>query len=367
MATTAKRGVLPFRGWVPSLSEHPLRCNDAVAAGKRRTEIGLRRPRPGYKRAPMEGDGNSELVAMFSSRWPISAATSPKGQLRVALATAARSAAAAWPEVHIPSEHFVGYLAERADSAFAPLEAIARLSLADLFLACGCARGDGAAIEAFVATYGPKLRAVIARLDPAPDFVDDVMSELREALLGNAEGGAPPGREGKITQYRGRASLEVWLAASATRRALTHKDAAKPFDDLAEIAATERSGTAALDHLRLRYPNGFGQAVTDGVTQALGKLTSNDRQLLRSHLVDGFSLRKLSHIRGVNVNVIARDFATARASIHGHIREVLCTRSGLPPHDADAVMSALFTRVNLGMTATLRATKHGGPPPGLAP
>ena len=298
---------------------------------------------------------------MFSSRWPLAAATSPKGQLRVALATAARSAAAAWPNLRIPSEDFVGYLAERADAAFAPIEAIARLPLAELFLACGCARGDGAAIEAFVAAYGPKLRAVIGRIDPAPDFVDDVMKELREALLGDTQGRGPAARLGKITQYRGRASLETWLAASATRRAQTHKGVAKPFDDLAEIAATERSGNPALDHLRLRYPNGFGQAVTDGVTEAFGKLTSNDRLLLRSHLVEGFSLRKLSHIRGVNVNAVARDFAVARAAIHDHIRAVLCTRSGLSPHDVDAVMSALFTRVNLGIAATLRGNTREGP------
>jgi RNA polymerase sigma-70 factor (ECF subfamily) len=308
----------------------------------------------------MEGDGNSELVAMFSSRWPVSAPTSPKGQLRVALATAAKSAAAAWPDVHIPSEPFVGYLAERADSAFAPLEAISRLALADLFLACGCARGDAAADEALVAEYGSKLRAIIGAIDPAPDFVDEVMNELHEALLGHAQGEGR-GREGKITQYRGRASLDVWLAASATRRALTRKGAAKPFDDLAEIAAAERSGNPDLDHLHLRYPNGFGQAVTDGVTQAIGKMTSNDRLLLRSHLVEGFSLRKLSHIRGVNVNEVARNFAAVRASIQDHIRAVLCSRSGLATEDADAVMSALFTRVNLGIVAALRGLPRVGP------
>jgi RNA polymerase sigma-70 factor (ECF subfamily) len=300
----------------------------------------------------MEGDGNSELVAMFSSRWPPSAPTSPKGQLRAALATTVKSAAAAWPNVLIPSEQFVGYLAERGDPAFAPLEAIARLALNDLFLACACARGDEVATEALAVTYGSRLRAVVSKIDSTPDFVDAVMNELSEALLGEATS-AGVGREGKINQYRGRVSLETWLAASATRRALTRQGVAKPFDDLAEIATTERSGDASRDHLRLRYPNGFGQAITDGVTEALDRLTSNDAGLLRSHLVDGFSLRKLAHIRGVNVNTIARDIATARATIHDHIRAVLHTRMGLPPDDVSAVMKALFTRVNLGVVATL--------------
>ncbi|HEY0708162.1 MAG TPA: hypothetical protein VGG33_15260, partial [Polyangia bacterium] len=245
-----------------------------------------------------------------------------------------------------------GYLAERADSSLEPLDAIARLSRDDLFLACGCARGDEAAIEALAKIYGPTLRALVAELDPTPDFVDAIMNELREALLGEAAGSGPA-REGKINQYRGRTSLAIWLGASARRRALTRQGAAKPFDDLAEIAASERSGDPARDHLRLRYPNGLGQAITDGVTQALAKLTANDVGMLRSHLVDGFSLRKLGHIRGVNVNTIARDIASARATILEEIRGVLHTRAGLSRDDAHAVVSALFTRVNLGMVATL--------------
>ena len=69
---------------------------------------------------------------MFTSRWPLSAATSPKGQLRVALASATKTAAAAWPRVQVASEQFVGYLAERADAALAPLEALGNLHLSDL-------------------------------------------------------------------------------------------------------------------------------------------------------------------------------------------------------------------------------------------
>jgi RNA polymerase sigma-70 factor len=178
----------------------------------------------------------------------------------------------------------------------------------------------------------------------------------REALL------SPPdrsGREGKIAQYRGRGPLASWLEASAQRRAATLKGTAKPFDDLAEIAAQERAG--APDHLRLRYPNGFGQQITNGVTAALRGLSSNDHTLLRTHLVDGFSLRKLAHIRGVNVNVIARDLATVRAAILDQIRAALVAASGLSEDDARAVMNALFTRVNLGITAALKTGRASDP------
>jgi RNA polymerase sigma-70 factor (ECF subfamily) len=298
----------------------------------------------------MQGEGNSELVAMFTSRWSPEAPTSPKGQLRVALAGAARAGAAAWPEVDLWSERFVGYLTERADPSLPPLEAIAQLHIGDLYLACACAGGDPAGTEAFVRLHGPGLRAVVGQVDATPAFIDEVMEELRLALLTDE---AALGREGKLAQYRGRVPLGEWLAASARRRALTLKGSAKPFDDLASVAAMERA-TPPVDHLRLRYPNGFGQTVTDGAQQGLASLTSNDRTLLRSHLVEGFSLRKLAHIRGVNVNTVARDFANARAVLQRHIRQALATRTGLPPEDVAAVMGALFTRINLGIAATLK-------------
>jgi RNA polymerase sigma-70 factor (ECF subfamily) len=306
----------------------------------------------GYKRASMEGDGNSELVAMFTSRWPLHAPTSPKGQLRVALAGAAKTAAAAWPALAIPSEHFIGYLAERADPSLAPIEAVANLHLPDLYLACGVAAGDAAATDSFLGLYGVRLRTVIAAVTPtpAPAFVDQVMEELRAALL---HSGAESGREGKIAQYRGRVPLSLWLERSAERRAATLQGRAKPFDDLTEIAALERARPPEPDHLRLRYPNGFGQQVTDGATAALGRMATNERALLRSHLVEGFGLRKLAHIRGVNVNTIARDLAVARDAIDTEIQAALIASSGLAPEDAAAVRAALFTRVNLGIHAAL--------------
>ena len=306
----------------------------------------------------MEGDGNSELVAMFTSRWPLDAPTSPKGQLRVALASAAKTGAAAWPTIALWSERFVGYLTERADASRAPLDAIATLQVADLYLACACAGGDEVAVDTFLALYGPKLRRVIEEVDPAPGFVDEVMDELREALLG----GEAEQREGKIAQYRGRVPLAAWLEASARRRALTRQGAARPFEDLAEIAGMERGGPPATDHLRLRYPNGFGQAVTDGAGRALAELSADDRALLRAHLVDGVSLRKLSHIRGVNVNLIARALAGARDTLRRYIREEVSRRAGLPPADAAAVMAALFTRINLGINAALKTMPLGTAP-----
>ena len=110
----------------------------------------------------------------------------------------------------------------------------------------------------------------------------------------------------------------------------------------------------------MRYPNGFGQAITDGVTQALAKLSATIMACC-AHLVEGLSLRKLAHIRGVNVNAVARDYASMRAAIQDQIHQALSSRSGLPPEDVTAVLGALFTRVNLGITATLRSLR--GPAP----
>jgi hypothetical protein len=71
--------------------------------------------------------------------------------------------------------------------------------------------------------------------------------------------------------------------------------------------------------------------------------------------VEGFPLRKLAHVRGVNVNVVARDLAVARAAILDQVRAALMTSTGMSAEDVAAVVNALFTRVNLGINATLRS------------
>ena len=82
---------------------------------------------------------------------------------------------------------------------------------ADLYLACARLGGDPAAITAFHQKFRGDLERAVARTDPSPAFIDDVVQTLHEKLFfaGNA---ARP----KIGEGGGRASLSGWLATVAS-------------------------------------------------------------------------------------------------------------------------------------------------------
>ena len=87
---------------------------------------------------------------------------------------------AAWPEIAIKASAFVQYLADRLDVQ-GDLDASLEAVHADLYLACGCAHGDGRAIVAFERALLSRIPAFLARLDPSRDLADEVAQELRES------------------------------------------------------------------------------------------------------------------------------------------------------------------------------------------
>ena len=99
-------------------------------------------------------------------------------------------ARAAWAAVEIDRQSFIAYAQERdAD--------LSSSTPGELYLACGCATGVPAAVDAFVREYGGLLRAVVARRVPRSS-VEDVVQDLCNELL--------VGRDGvpAISKYAGR-------------------------------------------------------------------------------------------------------------------------------------------------------------------
>src|SRR5260221_13201890 len=134
--------------------------------------------------------------------------------MSAALDAEVEAARAAWPDVSIAPRVFLDYLAERLPKAGVE-ETLAARHLTDLYLACGCAGGNAAAIEQLEAGVLSKVPAFLAGIDTSADFVDEVRQALREHLLVAREGRAPC-----IADYTGRGALAHWVRVSAQRIAL---------------------------------------------------------------------------------------------------------------------------------------------------
>src|SRR4051812_40914658 len=114
----------------------------------------------------------------------------------------------AWPRVSLELEQFQRYLKRVLGEAPSwDWQAHA----ADLYLACGCAAGDGVAQEAFERELFPDVEAVIQRVDSDRRFVTAAMSALRARLFAT---------DGKVVAYAARGGLSAWLSVFATRVAM---------------------------------------------------------------------------------------------------------------------------------------------------
>jgi RNA polymerase sigma-70 factor (ECF subfamily) len=289
----------------------------------------------------------ADLAAAFLSRWTGPISEEAEDPLASALGQALEAARREWPGVAVDAEAFAVYLGERADVAPPPLEALARLRTSDLYLACGCARRDPAALAALDRSYFARLPVVIARLG-SQAFIEDVLQELKVGLL---VGGAPtvPGR---IVQYRGWGSLKSWLEISARRQAITRRGS-NNTQPMPEALAEKPTADIELEHLRARYSEEFEAALKEALPAALAELSHEDRNLLRWHLVDNISLRKLATMRGVHVSKVARNYARVRSFILEHVRQRLKVQTGLPTRDLQSLMNVLMSQLDVSISGFL--------------
>jgi RNA polymerase sigma-70 factor (ECF subfamily) len=128
------------------------------------------------------------------------------------LADMIAQAHAAWPQIGLDEREFLAFLAQRLAADLAPEEALEGLHVADLWLACACAKSDRRALETFEHEFGVEITRGLSQL--AGDAVrgDDFKQEVRHKLFIGKEGAGP-----KIAEYSGRGSLRRWVRITARR------------------------------------------------------------------------------------------------------------------------------------------------------
>jgi RNA polymerase sigma-70 factor (ECF subfamily) len=213
----------------------------------------------------------------------------------------------------------------------------------DLYLACACAGGDEAAIEAFAARHLPRLAPALrhAGLDDAA--IAEVEQELVALLF--VGDGTP-----HVTTYAGRGELHGWVKAIAVRLALRRRerDARNAGDDaLVDAAAAD---DPRLEHLRRTA----GAELRAAFAAALASLSSADRTLLRQHHLDGVTLDALAAAHGVHRATIARRLALARQAVADRTRDDLARRLGLGEAELDSVVRLVQSQLDLSLRKHLR-------------
>jgi RNA polymerase sigma-70 factor, ECF subfamily len=251
----------------------------------------------------------------------------------------------ACPGVSVDERTFVRYLGERAGDA---TEAwLLELPAGDLYLACGCAIGNTAALALLEQRHVPAIEAIV-RSKLTATLADEALQRVREHLF--------VGADAHIRDYSGRGELGKWLAITAVRAGLrilreTRREVAADDGDLGHLVDT--SGDAELQHLRARYREDFKLAFAD----AFAELAARDRNLLRASVLDGKGIDAIGELHGIHRSTASRWLAAAREELIKRTKAALRARLQISPAEVESILKVLADQVDVTLEGLLRATR----------
>jgi RNA polymerase sigma-70 factor (ECF subfamily) len=258
---------------------------------------------------------------------------------------------AAWPDLSVEPKALVAFVARQLGDGQDPAEVLDGLRPGDLYLACGCALGDGAAIAAFDRQYMREVDIALARMRIGPPRSNDVKQLVRQRLFVG-----PPGQPGKIAEYAGRGDLRRWVRAVAVRTCLNDLRKGKHeilTDDDQLIAQQAIPGDdPEIEYMKRTYSDQFKTAFGE----ALANLGAREQTLLRYHHVDGLNIDEIGAIYRVHRVTAFRWLEKAKDQLVKATLDTLRARLKLTPTELDSVLRMIRSQVHLSLIRHL-----GGP------
>lgn len=255
-----------------------------------------------------------------------------------------------WPEISVPEEEFVTYLAQRA-----PVDSdasLAAVNVEDLYLACACARGDPLGVVELETNYIAPADVALLRLDVPAVVREEAKQALRARLLvGEGAQGA------KIAAFAGRGDLASWVRVSAVRLALDlHRKRGKErlVGDEA-LSALPGALDPQSEYLREHYRAHLGEVFRD----ALASLAAKDRNVLRYHYLKGLNLDQIGAIYNIHKSSASRRLARARERLLRETRVRLIARLDVSRSTADSLLRLLPSQLAESVRHAFGSTHRG--------
>ena len=267
---------------------------------------------------------------------------------------------AAWPDFGLDAVDVVAFIARQVTDELADA-ALDGLRPADLYLACGCAKGLPSAIGAFDRDYMREVDIALARMRIGPPRLADVKQLVRQRLfVGGGTAGAPTSA-GKIAEYGGRGDLRRWVRSVAVRTCLNdlRKGKREVLVDDDQLIAQHAiaSDDPEVEYMKRTYSSEFKAAFAE----ALGKLGAREQTLLRYHHVDGLNIDEIGAIYRVHRVTAFRWLEKAKEQLVKSTLEILRGRLKLPADELDSVLRMIRSQIHLSLVRHL-----GGPTDNVA-
>ena len=254
----------------------------------------------------------------------------------------------AWPHVRLSDDDFGIHLARVVPSEGSLHEALSKLRLDDLYLACACEKGDEAALRAFEALYFGEIDLGYARYPYLGRTVEDVRQAIREELFVATSERAP-----KIASYAGRGALRSWMRAviaNALVNIMDRQSREIPVED--DVFAILPSGDddPEISHLKMTYREELKQAFS----LAVEELSAREKNVLRYAFAEGMSVDEIGAIYRVSRSSAARWLADAKDVFAGHVRRILTERLELDASDLASILRLVLSQIDLTLARYLR-------------
>ncbi|ATB49169.1 sigma-70 family RNA polymerase sigma factor [Corallococcus macrosporus] len=290
----------------------------------------------------------SVLASAFLAAREGASPPEPLPGLEARLARALATARAAWPGVELDGARFVAHLARHLASD-APVEALERLELGGLYLACACAERVPAALAAFEAHLLPEVYVAVSRMKLDPLALDELRQRVRERMLVSTED--IPAR---LAAYPGTGPLAGWVRAAALwlARDLVRQRAGRVRSDDSGLALLVEPGDdPELAYLKTTYRAEFNAAFA----QALDTLGARERNLLRLKYLDGLSIDQLGALYGVHRSSAARYVRAAQDALVEATRRRLSEQLRLTGSQLDSILRLISSQLDVSLGRLLRA------------
>jgi RNA polymerase sigma-70 factor (ECF subfamily) len=270
------------------------------------------------------------------------------GELERLLQHTLETAGRPWPDLSVPADVFVRYLAQRLPPVRAgvPLaQVLERMHVADLYVACACMHKVPEAIPTLERHY---LAELPAHLKQPASVADEVCQSVRIQLLVGTPQAGP-----RLATYMGHGSLRNWLRVMAVHL-IPHKPApiqGSPEENILQVleALPAPGPDAELDLARSRFQRDFRKALRD----AFATLAPEQRRLLRFYYVDRVTTTELGRLFGMNQSTASRRLALARETVYEETRHLLQERLQLSSQEFDSLLIAVRSRLDVSISQLL--------------
>jgi len=246
---------------------------------------------------------------------------------------------AAWPDLEIPDDAFAAYLLERAAEAD-----VGNLHASDLYLACGCSRGDARAIARFEEAFMTPVEGIVRGVRGADHLAADITQTVRMRLLSDVSG------RRRIDDYRGTGPLAGWVRIVALRLASNaRRDAgARPTLEGLPVPLPPTIEDATV---RARY----GAAFNDAFRRAFAALDSEERLVLRLHYADGLNLDAVADALDFSRATAGRRVLAARKKVRDETLRVLGEELKVTREELESLLVALGSHLEVSLGALVSA------------